>query len=124
MQCPKCKSEHVYREHRTRADRWRYAAVFKCSDCHHRIGISHVKILSRLSLAYFIPAPWITSHARCPKCGNMQLQVYRNRDYVEGYEDNLLRTIQRLLGAPLCYCWDCRLQFYDLRPRLNPKHRS
>ena len=51
----------------------------------------------------------------------MHLRVQRKRDYVEGYELNLLRMIQKLLGAPLCYCWDCRLQFYDLRPRLKAK---
>jgi len=121
MQCPKCKSEHVHRERRTPDERWKYAAVFECYDCHHRTGVSHLKQLPRLSLPHFLRAPWITYHARCPHCGNMQLRVYKQRDYVEGYQRNLLRMLQKLLGAPLCYCWECRLQFYDLRPRINAK---
>jgi hypothetical protein len=64
--------------------------------------------------------PWITFfHARCPRCGEMQLEVLRDRDYIEGFENNPLRIMQKLFGAKLYYCWECRLQFYDLRPRFN-----
>lgn len=121
IQCPKCKSENVRREHRSPEDRRKYAAVFECYDCGNHIGISRLKLLLNLHMPGFAQMPWITTHARCPKCGNMKLQVYRQRDYIEGYHRTLLRLLQRLLGAPLCYCWSCRLQFYDLRPRFNEK---
>lgn len=51
----------------------------------------------------------------------MKLRIQHRRDFVEGYHDSLLRSVEKLFGAPLCYCWDCRLQFYDLRPRLKWK---
>lgn len=122
IQCPKCQSKHVHRQRRAPNERWKYAAVFECADCRYRIGISHLKNFPKITLPRFLREPWITFHARCPKCGNLQLRIQRRRDYVEGYEDGLLRRIQKFLGAPLCYCWDCRLQFYDLRPRQTPKH--
>jgi hypothetical protein len=118
MQCPMCKSSHVHRERRTPEERWKYAAVFECYDCHQRIGISYLRQLPRLSVWHFLRMPWITFHVRCPRCGEMQLKVLRNRDYIEGYENNPLRIIQKLLGAKLYYCWECRLQFHDLRPQL------
>lgn len=121
MQCPNCRSEHVHRERRTPEDRLKYAAVFECHDCNQRTGISHLKQILNLAVPQFLRMPWITFHARCPHCGNLHLRVHSERDYVEGYERNLLRVIHKLLGAPLCYCWDCRLQFHDLRPRLHAK---
>ncbi len=63
--------------------------------------------------------PWITLYARCPKCGNTQLKIFKHRDHIEAYQLNLVRILQKLLGAPLCYCWECRLQFYDVRPRID-----
>ena len=117
MLCPKCKSKHVHRKQRAPEERWKYAAVYECYDCQHRVGVSHLKQLPKFSLPRFLEWPWISFHARCPRCGNTKLRVQRRRDWVEGYHESPLRTIEKLLGAPLCYCWDCRLQFHDLRPR-------
>ncbi len=119
MQCPECQSTHVYRKRRTRKERWKYAAVFECSDCQHLVSISHVKNL--IAFFNFVDEPLITFHARCPNCGNTQLSIQATRDYVEGYDNGVLRKLQKLLRAPLCYCWNCRLQFHDLRPLLPPK---
>jgi predicted RNA-binding Zn-ribbon protein involved in translation (DUF1610 family) len=121
IQCPKCKSDNVYREHRSPEDRRKYAAVFECYDCGQHIGVSRLQKLLNPHMPDFLRMPWITVHARCPRCGNMKLQVFERRDYIEGYQRNLLRFVQRLLGAPLCYCPSCRLQFHDLRPRLTQK---
>jgi hypothetical protein len=119
MQCPKCKSSNVHREHRTATDRWKYAAVFECYDCNHRVGISYLSQPLRLAVPQLFRWPWITLHVRCPHCGETELKVMRSRDEVEDYRRGPLRFAQRLLGAKLYYCWLCRLQFYDLRPRLS-----
>ncbi len=119
MQCPKCNSEHVNRQRRMRADRWKYAAVYECDDCQHRITVSYLKRPPVLTLPHFLRGPWITFHARCPECGSLQLTVQAERDYIEGFRINPLRVMQRLLRAPMYYCADCRLQFNDLRPRMK-----
>lgn len=121
MQCPKCKSRHVGREHRTPEERRKYAAVIECYDCGHRLGLSPLMNLLYAHMPQFVQMPWFTFNARCPKCGNLKLRVFDQRDYIEGYHRNPVRFAQRLLGASLCYCWGCRLQFYDLRPRLEEK---
>jgi hypothetical protein len=45
------------------------------------------------------------------------LRVRRVLDYCDPLYRNPLSLIQRYLGGTLMYCVDCRLQFYDLRPK-------
>lgn len=62
-------------------------------------------------------AGWLSKTARCPRCGQSDLQKFSRPDPIEGMAQNPFRLVQRLLGAPLLYCAICRLQFYDLRKR-------
>jgi hypothetical protein len=78
--------------------------------------VSLLKKAPRLRSSAFVGLPVVSLRARCPKCGNIQLRVFKQRDYVEDFSHNPLRLIQRLFGARLYYCELCRLQFYDLRP--------
>ena len=121
MQCPKCKSERVSRQRRTRAEHWKFAAVYECDDCLHRIGVSYLNKPPKFAMPRFLRMPWITFHARCPECGSFQLQVQMERDYIEGFKINPLRVMQRLLYARMYYCAGCRLQFHDIRPRMKPQ---
>ena len=121
MQCPKCKSDRVSRQRRTRAERWKYSAVYECADCLHRIGISYLEQPPKPTVPHFLRMPWITFHVRCPQCGSFQLTVQKERDHIEGFSVNPLRLIQRLLFAPMYYCADCRLQFNDVRPMMKPQ---
>ncbi|MGA2118924.1 MAG: hypothetical protein ABSH56_29760 [Bryobacteraceae bacterium] len=59
-------------------------------------------------------------HRRCPQCWSERLEVLSRRDYIEGFRKGLIRRVQGWFGAPLYYCWRCRLQFYDARPQRYP----
>jgi hypothetical protein len=85
-------------------EKFRFSAVYCCKDC------TLVMPVSRWS-------GWISKFARCPRCGQFELQKLSRQDPIEGMVRGPFRLLQRLLGAPLLYCGFCRLQFYDLRTR-------
>ena len=104
MNCPTCRTADFYRRHRRPHERLWWSEVYECEQCHYREGQ---------------PYYWWTLFsfkAHCPRCGNEELQIRKKRDYIDGYYRNPLSLGQKYLGAPLRYCWHCRLQFYDLRP--------
>lgn len=119
MQCPECNSTHVSRQRRTAGERREYSAVFACGDCLHRFGISRLRRTFEFVVPSFLRMPWITLHARCPKCADMRVGIQRERDYIEDFCANPFRLLQRLLGARLYYCKYCRLQFHDVRSTKN-----
>lgn len=54
---------------------------------------------------------------RCPRCTSRDLRIRQKRDRVDGFSKHPVRLLQGLFGARLYYCWQCRLQFYDIRRR-------
>ena len=100
----------MVRVRRTLGERLFYRIAMECPECGFR------KKRGRRFLQ-----KWSTV-ARCPRCLRDQLKVFRKRDRTEGFRGGLFRRVQGLLGAKLCYCSSCRLQFYDMR-KLVPKAR-
>lgn len=100
--CPVCGDE-LRRTKRSLRERIRYSAVYSCRYCQHREYISRLDVLK------------VSRHARCPECQNSSLHVLKRRDYIDRYNRNPFRLLQKLMGAHLYHCGFCRLQFYDLR---------
>ena len=91
---------------RTLRQRFRYARILECPACEGRRVQAHTDVHPLLSLT-----------ARCPKCSTQELRVRKRLDPYDPVYRNPISLMQRYLGARLMYCVDCRLQFYDLRPR-------
>jgi DNA-directed RNA polymerase subunit RPC12/RpoP len=106
--CPACEKGKMKRRRRTLLEKVRYTAVYYCRDCGYEARLSFLDTLPQLSL-----------YARCPRCGEVHLKTFRKRDRIEGFYRNPISQLQRFLGAPLLYCFHCRLQFYDLRRRVT-----
>jgi DNA-directed RNA polymerase subunit RPC12/RpoP len=85
------------------------AAIFMCRDCGREHTVNFLGIWPHLSLV-----------ARCPRCGTRRLRQLKKIDHIETMYKNPLSRLQKFIGAPLLYCFRCRLQFYDYRRRENP----
>jgi hypothetical protein len=103
------------RLHRVRRTLWQrllYRSLYECYSCsawernHHTIFHS------------------FTGVSRCPRCDSRRLKVFKKRDHIEGFQRNIYRRIQGWMGAKLCYCERCRLQFYDRRPIEEQRPRA
>jgi len=90
----------------TLCERLQYARIEECPQCE----------CQRIQ-AYADRYPVFSFSARCPKCGTPDLRVRRTLDHIDPLYRNPISLIQKYLGAAVLYCVDCRLQFYDLRPR-------
>lgn len=96
------------RRKRSLAERFRYAAILRCSECQFEAALP-------LTLLY----PQLSRIARCPRCSSTELRLLARRDPIERMYRGPLSMLWRWLGAPLLYCPFCRLQFYDFRPRVG-----
>jgi len=94
-----------------------YAAVLECEDCTQLLRVSYLQQPPRLHVRTWLRMRLNALCARCPRCGSDRLSGGAGPDAVHNYRSRPVRTLQRLMGAPLCYCAECRLQFYDLRPK-------
>ena len=101
--CQFCRSATV-RVERTFYQRLIYAAVYQCRRCRRKSGELHF-------------APLFSLHSICPRCGSERPERVRRRDPIESLYKSPLSLVQRLFGAPLYYCFYCRLQFYDFRKK-------
>jgi len=108
LQCPSCFSGHLVRRRRNWRQRLTCSAVYQCEDCLQYHELSRLRHW-----------PMFSWHARCPRCGTERLKRFTRRDHIEALYANPLSKLQRFIGAPLLYCFRCRLQFYDIRPRLH-----
>jgi hypothetical protein len=54
--------------------------------------------------------------AQCPECGTTRLVIRKTRDPIDRYNGGLLAWWRRRMGAKLCHCIFCRLQFYSSLP--------
>ena len=102
IKCRQCGGK-LYRIHRTFSDRFRYLAIFRCSDCQAEA---------------FVPRPYtyrLGPHGRCPKCGATRLSRLKERDRIDKMQTGLWNLFERLAGGKLLHCRICRLQFYDRR---------
>jgi ribosomal protein L32 len=109
--CPVCNKLTLVRKHRTFLERLRYASVNECPECQTRLVQTHAARFPALSLI-----------ARCPQCGTTELRLRKCLDYYDPLYHNPISLVQKYLGGAVLYCVDCRLQFYDLRPRRRPKN--
>jgi DNA-directed RNA polymerase subunit M/transcription elongation factor TFIIS len=109
--CSTCGGKLV-RVHRSWWQRLALKAVFECRECGAREAKRWL----------FFRTP--TRIANCPRCGNRKLEVYKKRDRIEMFHFSVFRMLQGWMGAKLCYCALCRLQFYDFRPLAEKSSRS
>ncbi len=100
-----------HRVHRTFLERFRFAAAYRCPDCGKTSFDDqwYLFLIGRVS--------------RCPNCGNYRVRKLRRVDKIDPMYKNPLSYLQRFFGANLHWCPACRLQFYDLRPKL-PANRN
>lgn len=101
--CPHCRERFV-QVRRKLWERVFYSDAFICKKCRRRVRAL------RGNLAYLF-----SSYARCVRCGSYGVSRLMKPDRVDGFTRNPLGLVQRLLGAPVCRCSPCRLQFYDWR---------
>ena len=102
LRCSNCGGA-VRRIHRTFLQRFQYLAIFQCADCRQP------KYQPRPNFYNFGP------FARCPRCGTFRVSRLRERDRIDGFHRSAVGMVRSLLGAPLCHCRFCRVQFYDRR---------
>ena len=106
--CPVCKKFSLVRKHRTVLERLQYACINECAECETRLVATHSSRHPAFSLV-----------ARCPQCGTKELRLRKSLDFYDPLYRNPISLVQQYLGGSVMYCVDCRLQFYDLRPRRN-----
>ena len=109
--CFKCGGK-THRIHRTVAERFRYAAVYRCRQC----GEKSLEDQWYLFL--------LGTVSRCPHCGTHRLRKLRRVDKIDRMYANPLSYVQKFFGASLHWCQYCRLQFYDFRPRIANADQS
>lgn len=105
-QCPICGQRSLVRRKRSLAEKFRHAAIYRCSSCRFEAAVP-------LTVLY----PQLSRVARCPHCSSTQLRVLARRDPIEKKYLGPLSTLWGWLGAPLLYCPFCRIQFHDFRRR-------
>jgi DNA-directed RNA polymerase subunit RPC12/RpoP len=89
-----------------------YDSSYRCMDCGARVHF---------------PKNWLnlfSLYVCCPRCGAPDVKKRRKRDGIDRMYRNPISWGQWMLGAPLYHCHDCRLQFYDLRPRERSQRSS
>jgi hypothetical protein len=84
-----------------------YSEVYQCKRCQEW-----------LKLPFSRQWNWMCRNAVCPRCGNPEVKKLPKRDGIDRMYNNPLSRLQQLFGAPIYHCHWCRLQFYDLRPRV------
>jgi DNA-directed RNA polymerase subunit RPC12/RpoP len=109
-QCPICGGTTFLRRKRTFLEKFRHAAIYRCTACRFEASVP-------LTVLY----PQLSSLARCPHCSTIHLKVLAKRDPIERMYHGPLSTIWRWMGAPLLYCPHCRLQFHDFRRRAEAR---
>ncbi len=104
--CPKCGSSRVRRSRRSSLREYLAGFLlfhpYRCRECHHRF-LSAQKRLQELF------------YARCPRCGNQNLERIAARKVPVRW----FRTVSRLIPRRAYRCDPCRWRFFDLR-RLAP----
>lgn len=104
MFCSGCQNNTLHRQKRRIWQRLWLRAIYKCGRCGQREAIYWLDLSDIFTLT-----------ACCPRCGNTRLKRYSRLDHIEGLYTAPHSHWQRFLGAPLYYCFPCRLQFYDFR---------
>ena len=109
---PNCLScgKKLVRVHRTRRERWLYAAAYECRHCRARQQQGH----------------WYSflfgDISHCPRCGTHRVQRLRDVDRIDRMYRNPISYLQKFFGGNLHRCSYCRLQFYDVRD-VAPKQK-
>lgn len=104
MSCIVCGGS-LHRCRRSFLERLCYQAVVRCGQCGRR---------------YTAWQPWtylFRTYVNCPKCGQTGLERRRSLDGIDRVYRNPASWLQRFVLAPIYHCRDCRMQFYDWRPR-------
>lgn len=104
MYCSTCHNNTLHRQRRRFWHRLWLNAIYECDSCGRREAVYRLDIGTLFSLA-----------ACCPKCGNARLKKCSKLDHIELIYKAPFSYWQRFLGAPLYYCFPCRLQFFDFR---------
>ena len=100
--CPTCHLQTVERIHRNGWEKWAYRRMYKCRRC------------GRREFVPYAVAFWFGGGAKCPHCGNAHVSL-EQRDRNFRLSKNPLLLVQRIIGAKLYQCGECRMQFYDRR---------
>lgn len=102
MICPRCESYNCHRSHRKMRERLLSLLgllPWRCEDCRKRF------------YARLVP-PRFLLRARCPQCGNLELEPIR-RSRLQGRP---LAQLATYLGAKALRCEGCRENFAAWRP--------
>jgi len=101
--CPHC-GKRLLRVRRTLFEKLLHSDIYVCSGCRKRVGARRPSVVFLFS-----------KHARCIQCGSSEVARLAKPDKVDSFTTNALGLAQRLVGAPVCRCSPCRVQFYDWR---------
>jgi hypothetical protein len=101
--CPHC-GKRLLRVRRTLFEKLLHSDMYACSGCRKRVGALRPSLIFLLS-----------KHARCILCGSSEVARLAKADKVDSFTTDVLGLAQRLVGAPVCRCSPCRVQFYDWR---------
>ena len=104
--CPHCRGLNLSRRKRSFREKFYLAAIYMCRDCGREQRVTFLGMWPHLSFT-----------ARCPRCGSRRLRKFKKVDHIESMYKNPISRLQRFFGAPILYCFRCRLQFYDFRRR-------
>jgi hypothetical protein len=89
------------------SDRFVYSAVFECRKCGAR------ETLDQWFLFMF------GRTSRCPLCGGFHVKKLGEVDDIDPMYKNPISYFQKWFGGSIHWCPACRLQFCDIRKRLN-----
>jgi hypothetical protein len=112
LTCPHCHRRLLH-VRRTLFEKLWNTEMYACAGCRKRMGARRVSLLFLFSKC-----------TRCIECGSAEVARLVKPDRVDSFTTNPLGRVQRLLGAPVCRCSPCRVQFYDWRPVATPRRRD
>jgi hypothetical protein len=103
MICPQCRSGDCHRSRRDTVFDFLFSAIglrpWRCHTCDRRFYARRVALL-------------FLRYARCPRCGNFDLE-HIAQDRVER---GTLVSLKRFLGFPAYRCDPCRHRFFSVLP--------
>jgi uncharacterized protein with PIN domain len=114
--CPECRKD-LSRMPRSRLQKIVYSTFYRCTHCKLRMGWYHPFLYRQLVQVRFV----FSRQSRCIRCSSYAVHKIDRRDHVDSMSKHLLSGFQRLFGAPIVKCPDCRLQYHDWRPIRRPR---
>src|SRR5262245_40832702 len=95
--CSTCGG-HLRRQHRSWLQRLVFRSVDTWPTCLVEVRVLHTTVYTHVVFLF-------SRYTHCPGCGTGTVHRSAKRDQLDSHSRHPLSWLQRLLGAPRCYCF-------------------